>query len=59
MLMRIKLLVLDIDGVLTDGRIIIGALGNEYRGTILLLVSDASSYMTRANLIINGGKTCW
>ena len=29
--MRIKLLALDIDGVLTDGRIIIDAAGNEYK----------------------------
>ena len=29
--MKIKLLALDIDGVLTDGRIIIDALGNEYK----------------------------
>ena len=29
--MRIKLIVLDVDGVLTDGRLYIGSDGNEYK----------------------------
>ncbi len=32
---------------------------DEYKATVLYLISEASSYMTGSTVIVDGGRTCW
>ena len=54
----LKAIISDVDGTLTDGTILLGRLGEprEIGNAVRFLLSDQASYITAAELVVDGGN---